>query len=148
MGVLVHALVFLQLSVGGLTLLTEVSRLCNLDHFPLVQTVKSSTSSTLVSVWMTVLTGTLPASSSRSVCAATLTAPCAAAPVLTTARCVATREPSVTTESACLSAAAAPTTTRPPTSAEVGAGWSSVGADFKGAKGMKGNSDLSGFSRL
>lgn len=111
-----------QLFVGGLRLLMELNHLCNPDHVPLIQTVKSSTSSTLVSVWMTVLTGTFPASSSRSACAATLTVPCVTARVLTTAKCVATREPSVTTESVCLSAAATLTTTRPPTNAEVGVG--------------------------
>lgn len=108
---------FLRL-VGGLRLLREANHLCNVEHFSLVQTVKSSTSSTLASVWMTVLTATLPAS--RSACAATWTVPRATARVWTTAKCVATPEPSVTTKSVSLSAAATPTTTRPPTNAEVG----------------------------
>lgn len=130
----------LQFLVGGLRLLMEANHLLNLDHFPLVQTVKSSPSSTSVSVWMTVLRGTLPASS-RSVCAAILTVPRATARVLTTAKCVATREPSVTTENVWLTAATTLTTTRLPTNAEVGQAvlcwwW------FNGAKGMKRNSDL------
>lgn len=97
----------------------EANHLLNLDHFPLVQTVKSSPSSTLVSVWMTVLRGTLPASS-RSACAAILTVPRATARVLTTAKCVGTRELSVTTENVWLTAATTLTTTRLPTNAEVG----------------------------
>lgn len=92
----------------------------SLIAFSLAQTVTSSTSSRLASVWTTVPMGTLPASSSRSACAATLIAPRATARAPTTATCVATREPSVTTESVCPSATATLTTTRPPTNAEVG----------------------------
>lgn len=87
--------------------------------FSPTQTATSSTSSWLVSVWTTVPTGTLPASSSRSACAATPTAPRATARVLTTATCVTTREPSVTTGSVCPGATATLTMTRPPTNAEV-----------------------------
>lgn len=88
--------------------------------FSLAQSATSSTSSTLVSVWMTVLTGTLPASSSMSAFAATPIVPRATARASTTATCVATPEPSVTMESVCPSAAATVTTTRTATNAEVG----------------------------
>lgn len=88
--------------------------------FSLPQSATSSTSSTLVSVWGTALTGTLPASSSRSAFAATPIVPRAAARAPTTVARVATPEPSVTKESVCPSAAATLTTTRTATNAEVG----------------------------
>lgn len=94
-------------------------------------------------MWTTVLTGTLPAS--RSACAATLIAPHATARALTTATCVATREPSVTTESVCPSATATLTMTRSLTNASVGnvcLHW----LTFTGAKRIKRNSDVSWFS--
>lgn len=88
--------------------------------FSLSQSVTNTTFSMRVSVWMIALRATLPASSNRSVCVATLIVRHATDRASMTVMCVATWKLSATMESVCLSVPATLTMIRPPMNAEVG----------------------------
>lgn len=94
--------------------------ICITLSFSLSQSVTNTTFSMRVSVWMIVLRATLPASSNRSVCVATLIVRHVTDRASMTVMCVATWKLSATMESVCLSVPATLTMTRPPMNAEVG----------------------------